>query len=526
MVSQSFPAVFALSCLLVTIQGSVHAQSAGGAAAAQQPGYTFQAGTRIVLTDVTVSDKKGKPVHGLRASDFHIFDNNKPQFVASFEEHTTTPVALFPQPSTAPGVYSNNFLLYLPPVLNVIVIDIANLEIVDQMYLNYELSRFVKNLPPGRPLAIYWHTGPSSILLQAFTSDHALLLAAIREAIPHFPPTGREYYTDFATLHQIALDLAQFPGRKNILWFSGGSTLFLRRDATIFENQDQLRHVYDELEAGRIAIYPVDARGLTLTADPAMWNQHALMNDIAEATGGRAFYNNNGLDLVAAHWVDNGGSFYSLSYSPSDFRFDNKWHKVRVKLNADGSNYTLSYRQGYFADGSVGSVQQPKKPRTRLLAGGETVTEPDVRSIPLIFQARVLPAWDAPPEPAEAGSATPAAQPPKKGTSPYSIQYSLPADSFSTTMANGNPQITAGVAAFAFNEDGSPVARVADRFTITVNGDRLRRTPNPLLTVHQQINLRKGQNYLYLAVWDMASGRLGTLQIPLKVAAPPKERKP
>ncbi|MGB0124232.1 MAG: hypothetical protein WBP63_12410, partial [Silvibacterium sp.] len=91
---------------------------------------------------------------------------------------------------------------------------------------------------------------------------------------------------------------------------------------------------------------------------------------------------------------------------------------------------------------------------------------------------------------------------------------------------NGNPQITAGVAAFAFNEDGSPVARVADRFTITVNGDRLRRTPNPLLTVHQQINLRKGQNYLYLAVWDMASGRLGTLQIPLKVAAPPKERKP
>ena len=149
MVSQSFPAVFALSCLLVTIQGSVHAQSAGGTAAAQQPGYTFQAGTRIVLTDVTVTDKKGNPVHGLRASDFHIFDNNKPQVLASFEEHATAPVAPFPQTSTAPGVYSNSFLLHLPPVLNIIVIDIDNLEIVDQMYLNYELSRFVKNLPPA-----------------------------------------------------------------------------------------------------------------------------------------------------------------------------------------------------------------------------------------------------------------------------------------------------------------------------------------------------------------------------------------
>lgn len=34
-----------------------------------------------------------------------------------------------------------------------------------------------------------------------------------------------------------------------------------------------------------------------------------------------------------------------------------------------------------------------------------------------------------------------------------------------------------------------------------------------------------GQKYLYLAVWDMTSGRLGTLQIPLKVVSEPKQPK-
>jgi hypothetical protein len=37
-----------------------------------QSGYSLQANSRVVLTDVTVTDKKGNPVHGLKASDFRI----------------------------------------------------------------------------------------------------------------------------------------------------------------------------------------------------------------------------------------------------------------------------------------------------------------------------------------------------------------------------------------------------------------------------------------------------------------------
>jgi hypothetical protein len=68
---------------------------------AQNTPYTFHADTRVVLTDVTVTDSKGNPVHGLPQSAFRIFDNNQPQAVASFEEHTATT-----QPSVLPATAS------------------------------------------------------------------------------------------------------------------------------------------------------------------------------------------------------------------------------------------------------------------------------------------------------------------------------------------------------------------------------------------------------------------------------------
>lgn len=513
MLSRSFAAVLTACCLLTAIP-LIHAQQQ------QQPDYTLQANSRLVLTDVVVTDSKGNPVHGLRASDFQILDDNKPQILASFEEHAETPAASLPQASLTPGVYSNQFMMHLPPVLNIVVIDITHLNIPDQMYLNYELSRFINHLPPDQPIAIYWSTGPVTVPLQSFTSDHALLLAAVKKALPHFPPVGRFYYSDFNTLHQIAVDLGQVPGRKNILWFSGGSTLYLEPDPTVLLGGYDYRYIYDELESSRIAIYPIDARGLSVTEPFHIWAGHALMNDIAETTGGHAYYNNNGLDKIATTWLDKAGDFYTLTYSPANFRLDRKWHKVRIKLTGEYANYTLSYRHGYFADPDFNAPRRPQKPRQVLLSGGETMANPDIRSEPIVFEARVLPSSQAPaPSTPNAAQAAATQPPPKKGTTPYSIHYSLPAGAFITKSVDGKDQIELGVAVFAFNDEGTATARLADRVTLTVNPDKLRQSPNTLIPVDQQVNLRKGQNFLYFAVWDMTSGRLGTLQIPLQVTA-------
>src|SRR5579862_8489017 len=145
--------VFSLLLLLTAVATPAQAQGPAQTPP-DQPTYTFQTNTRVVLTDVTVTDANGHPVHGLPQSAFRIFDNKQPQVIASFEEHAGLPAATLQSASTD-GVYSNDYLLHLPAVLNILLIDIANIDMADQMYLNYELTKFLNAQPEGQPLAIY-----------------------------------------------------------------------------------------------------------------------------------------------------------------------------------------------------------------------------------------------------------------------------------------------------------------------------------------------------------------------------------
>ena len=490
--------------------------------ASPQSGYTFQANSRVVLTDVTVTDAKGNPVRGLSQSAFQIFDNKQPQHIASFEEHSRVamPVAL---PAAKRGIYSNDYLEHLPPVLNVVVLDIINLGITDQMYLYYELTKFLGNVPNGQPVAIYLRAGDHTFLVQNFTSDRTLLLDALRKAIPRFPPPGRAYLSDLDTMRQIADYLSQLPGRKNVIWFSGGSTNFIWPDELVLHDDAAWRQLYDQLDQERIAVYPVDGRGLTVAIVPGMTAQQGEMEELARATGGHAFYNTNGLTEAASQVLNDGGSFYTLTYSPSNFHYDNKWRTVRVAVEGD---YHLSYRRGYFADSSMAPPEQPAKSRTRLTLDGDKVEVlPQLRSVPIIFQAHVLPTSDPAVAAQPTASGTIPAPPPQKGKIPYSIRYLLPLDAFTQTDVDGKKRVVFGVAVMAFNRNGSTVVKNGDRVGLTINRDSLREHPTAPIAIDEQVYLQKGDEYLYLAVWDSATGRLGTLQIMLDVAKPPKPAK-
>jgi VWFA-related protein len=494
----------------------------------QQPAYTLQVNTRAVLIDVTVTDTKGNPVGGLSQTAFHVLDNKEPQAISSFEEHSGA-VRVPALASSRPGIFSNEYLQHLPPVLNVIVLDITNLEIPDQMWLNHELTQFLNNVPNNQPLAIYLRSAENCFLVQNFTSDHTLLENALHKAIPRIPAPGGTQFNDFDTMRQIAIYLGQIQGRKNVLWFSGGSPLFLRPDAEVFENAAKWRDLYDELEQERIAIYPVDARGLTVTSDMGSimgeFSQHTVMEDVARATGGHAFYNTNGMIEAANQVLDTDGSFYTLAYSPKDFHFDNKWHNVKVAV--DGGPYQLSYRSGYFADGTVGGTEKPAKSRTRLMANGEKVeVSPQLHSVPIIFEATATPVSDvalaALPPPSAATPPPPPAKPPRKGETRYSVRYSLPADALVVQNVDGKMQVTFGIAAIAFDRDGQSIARQGERATMTLNKESLSEHPDGRIIIDQLIDLPKGDDYLYLAAWDATSGRLGTVQVSLSVPKPQK----
>lgn len=516
----SVPAVF-----IWTILSLVHVESPAQTAPApqNQTTYTFRADTHIVLTDVTVTDKNGNPVHGLSQSAFRIFDNNKPQEIASFEEHSEVPPSM-PLQASLSGVYSNDYLLHLPPVLNVILIDIANLDMADEMYLNYELTKFLNERSDGQPLAIYLRAGSGCFLVQNFTSDRKLLLDALHKAIPRFPPHDSENLSDFETLQQMALALSQLPGRKNLLWFSGGS--FVRTlipNAVSLQNDGDWRALYDELDQERIAIYPIDARGLMVILRPevimALGTQHIVMNEQAQATGGQAFYNNNGLKEETEHLLDTDVNFYTLTYSPSNLRFDNKWHKIRVAV--DGG-YHLSYRSGYFADGSMRDKEEPPKARTRLLAGGEKLDVVETSDKPIIFRASVLPSSDPSIANWEKPSGSLAPPPPKKGSVPFSVRYRVPLSALAVREVEGKHQIVFDVAAIALNRDGSAVRHDAQQVTMVLKEDVYRRDPDLIVTLDQKLNLTKDDQYLNLGILDMVSGRFGNIEVPVDVHRPVK----
>lgn len=169
--------------LLLAIFEANHAspaQTPTSRSAGTKPAFTLHTGTRLVLTDVTVTDKLGNPVHGLAAADFRILDNGRPQKLTTFEEHTSLTPTRAPV-SLAAHTLSNGYLFRARPVSNIVLIDTSTLELSEQMYLDEELTQFIKALPPGEPLAIYSQVGLRTLLLQDFTSDHELILAALQK---------------------------------------------------------------------------------------------------------------------------------------------------------------------------------------------------------------------------------------------------------------------------------------------------------------------------------------------------------
>lgn len=499
--------------------------------------YTLHKQVREVLTDVTVTDANGNPVTGLPQSAFHIYDDGHPQTITSFIAHAGQDRAVLPA-STHPGTYSNRYLNHPPAVYDVILIDTTAANLIDQMVLTQQLVRLVRHIPPGDPLAVYAHTGPRVVLVQNFTTNRPKLIAAIRHVIPRIPDADYQQYSDATEINQIAGDLSQYPGRKNLLWFTSNFNLHLFPGSASRRDYEYMHPLYDTLQQERIALYPIALRGLTVarggihpmpsaghspishgtgggsfkeTPQQSYWShgvtfqdlpaEHILMEGAAAATGGHAYYNTNGLAQAARQVIHRSADFYTISYSPNDIHHNNHWHQVRVTV---AGNYHLNYRRGYYDDES--GTPPPPKPYT--LASKNTIQTPNAHSDPIIFQAHLRPASKA-----QISAAHPKI--PRREHA-YAIRYLLPAAAFSPSGA-GHAKVTVGTAAVVVDDGGVVVGKRLQLLQLKLNASQLHAHPHASFAVTQTIAAPKGHNHLYLAVWNTSTGRLGTLQIPLTV---------
>jgi VWFA-related protein len=150
---------------------------------ADVPVITIRANTRLVVVDVVVTDKKGQAITSLKAEDFTVEENGKKQKVSVF-----VPPGVANRTATGPaptGVFSNHPENVSPAgIPTVLLLDAANSAFKDQAYARSQMLKYVlEQGQSGRPMAVVTLTDRLRVL-QQFTSDPQVLLAAIKNFKP------------------------------------------------------------------------------------------------------------------------------------------------------------------------------------------------------------------------------------------------------------------------------------------------------------------------------------------------------
>ncbi len=377
--------------------GSVFAQTVSSRAAtavsspqaAQSGNLVFKSTVRRVIVDVVVSDSLGRPVPGLTANDFKISEDGKPQTIRSFDLHDFDPVSdSLPK---LPAELPVNTFLNVPSgpergPLYVLLLDLLNMEIEDQPVARKQVMEFIRKKPLGTRFAVYV-LSDRLYQVQGFTENRNLLAQTLDPGNPHsripkiFLNAGnfRPYISTPAILGRIGEYLADLPGHKNLIWISGSfpsSIMASSESSEALSVSDQIRQATDTLARARIAVYPIDVRGVVATApfagkagtaganagmqsDATVNALHMTEDEIASATGGRAYHDSNDIADEMAAATETGGRYYTLTYSPSNANYDGKVRHIRIDLEKRG--YQLEYRRTYFGTADAMKKTAPRE---------------------------------------------------------------------------------------------------------------------------------------------------------------------
>jgi VWFA-related protein len=136
---------------------------------------TLKANAQLVVVDIVVTDKNQKPVPSLKLSDFTLTEDNKPQAVSHFEEHTTAGVAKMAATTKLPaGIFTNDAPAVTGWPVNVLLLDAVNTPPDGQAQVRDQLIKYLKKIRPGTPMAIYGLASHLTVL-QGITSDPNVL---------------------------------------------------------------------------------------------------------------------------------------------------------------------------------------------------------------------------------------------------------------------------------------------------------------------------------------------------------------
>lgn len=293
-------------------------------AVAQNP--DFRAETRIVEVAIVARDAQDAAVEGLAADDFQVFDNGVEQKIQSFDKLWDPPRA------------PNGLPIGLPPKRpTVIVIDRAGQTALE------ELAEMLHELPQTVDRIAIFALGNELKMVHDFSPFTGALRTAVLEYEPKQTTVPEPNWLAWRLkmIQQLAHDMKDMPGEKNMIWISAG----FPGPADLQEVAGTVR----ELAAARVILYPVDTRGFLATGK-AFENVDA-MRELVGMTGGRVYYNSFDIAGLLRQAIDDSRDAYMLSYAPSNYEKDGSVHEVKLKLKTERKGVELHYRPAYVADG-------------------------------------------------------------------------------------------------------------------------------------------------------------------------------
>lgn len=415
------------------------------------------------------------------------------------------------------------------------------------------------------------NTVVAMMMAQEAAAPNSLIFAVPPQAIEAFQQflqetryahdSDREYRT-LQNLNQLAAFLGSFPGRKNVIWMSGAFPLALFGQ-TSMRFEDSIAKTINLLAAARVAIYPVDVRGATVpsfytaekTLDPTLMssqqmlgpppgitdaapnaNQGGLsggllnesqsknssdstMDMLASETGGKAFYNQNDLSRIIGKVTGSSADFYTVSYTPGDTNMDGGYRKIEVRVG-DGNEYTLSYRRGYFArdDDLPGAAQSRQDQAAQLASQNPSMVDPlepfmvfgMPQSEQILYKALIQHTTPKP----EATDVNPSLKGP---TERYSVDLAIDLDDLNLKATpDGSHKGRLNLSLIVYDQYGQVSSRSDHLVDLNIKPDVWAIFQKTGLKLHDEVTVPKGQFWLRTGVYDEASRKVGTMEVPLR----------
>jgi VWFA-related protein len=387
----------------------------------EQSEYVLHVQSDLVLVNVTVKDKNGKFVEGLKPENFTILEDNKPQKIVSFdvENVDAAPASDVAQAkplaepsgqtsgaSAATSAATQSASQFKDRRLIVLFFDLSAMEPDEIDHAVTSAEHYVDTQMAPADLVSIVSLGSSLLVNQDFTTDRTLLKKQLDQfssgsgqgfeegttgTTEGTPDSGQPFTADdteynifntdrrLEALRSVAEKLAYVQQKKSLIYFSSGM------DRTGIENQSELRAAVNAAVRSNLAIYTMDMRGLqalvaggeaqnaslrgvsaysgqsTLNALNSNFTTQETLVTLASDTGGRAFLDSNDFTKIFKGVQEDTSTYYLLGYHSANAARDGHYRRIVVKSNVPGVK--IDYRRGYYAPADYQHATKDDKER-------------------------------------------------------------------------------------------------------------------------------------------------------------------